>query len=227
MLSTRAQPIPPPLPVSLLAAGLQVRKALPVHQILGAGYTGGRRGGGEVSLGRMILALHAENAVDPAVLMGGQAHVINVGGRLPPFRHGDGAGPESEMVHAVGAFRHRKEGFAVGALHTGHQHIFALPFDGARIERGMDAEAFHQVGIRLFVKVVTPFQRSVLRREDRILVALINAVALDGGIRPFNEPLVSGLEPGESFLVGHSNTISSFSLNSRKSAAPSNPSQGA
>ena len=189
--------------VALLAGALDVRQALPVHQILGAGHAGGRRGGRQVSLRVMVFALYAEDAVNPAVLMGGEAHVVHVGGGFSPLRHGDGTGPEAEVVHTVRAFGHGKEGLAVVSFHTHHQHVFVTPLDGAGIEGGMDADPFHQIRISLLVQVIAPLQRSMLGREDGILVALVNAVSLNGGISSFNQLLMTHPQPGQTFFVSH------------------------
>ena len=193
--------------VALLAGGLQVRQALPVHQVPGAGDAGGGRRGGEVSLGRMVLAFYAENAVDPAVLVGGKAHVIDIGGGFSPLGHGDGTGPEAEVVHAVRALGHGKEGFSVIALHADHHHVLALPLDGAAVERGMHAQALHQVGIRRLVQVVTPFQGSMLRREDGILVTLVYAVSFNREVLLLYQLAVAVSEPLQTFFKSHKSSL--------------------
>ena len=217
--------------VALLAPRLDVRQALPVHQILGAGHAGGSRSSGEVSRGRLVLPLHAEDAVNPAVLMPGQAHVVNIGGGLTPLRHGDGTRPEGEVVHAVGTLGHGEEGLAVGPLYTYYQHVFVAPLDGAGVQRGMDADPFHEEGVALLVQVIAPLQRSMFPGKDGILVAFIYTVPFDGSIRAFNQSLVALFEPGkpflESFHYWSSKIIFSSSAKAFISASFSKPFQAA
>ena len=169
--------------VTLLGGGLQVGQPLPLHQIAGAGDAAGGHGRRQVAgRGGRVFPLHAEQAVDPAVLVAGQAHVIDIGGGFAPFGHRNRARPELEVVHAVGTFRHGEEGFPVGRFHAGHQDVSILPLDGAAVEDGMDAEAFHQVGIGLRVEVVTPLQGRVRRRQDGMFPAFEDAVAVQGPV---------------------------------------------
>ena len=193
--------------IALLGRRTDVRQALPVHQVPGTGHTGCRRSGRKVSLGAVILAFHAENAVNPAVLMGSQAHIVHIGGGFSPFREGDGTGPEAEVVHTVRAFGHGKERLAVGSFHTHHQDVFPVPFDGARIQGGMYADTLHQVGIALPVKIVPPLERSMLRRQDGVFITLVNAVSFDGRIGPFNQFRMVFLEPCQSFVKVHQSEI--------------------
>ena len=186
--------------IALLAPRLNVRQAFPVHEVLGAGYAGSGGGGGQVPFQRVVLALHAENTVNPAILVPGEAHVVNVGGGFSPFGHGDRTRPEGEVVHAVGALGHGKEGLAVGPFHTDYQDVFVAPLDGAGIQRSVNADPLHQERIAFLVQVVAPLQRGVLPGEDGILVAFINTVPLDGNVRAFNQSLVALIEPGKPFL---------------------------
>ena len=217
--------------IALLAPRLDVRQALPVHEVLGAGYAGSRGGGGQVPFQRVVLALHAENAVNPAVLVPGEAHVVNVGSGLSPLRHGDGTRPEREVVHAVGAFGHGEEGFAVGPLHTHYQYVLVSPLNGTGVQGGMDTYPFHQEGVAFLVQVVAPLQRGVFPGEDRMLVTFIYAVPFDGSVRTFNQSLVAFLEPGkpffESFHYWSSKIIFSCSAKAFMSASYSNPFQAA
>ena len=217
--------------VALLAPRLDVRQALPVHQILGAGHAGSRSGSGKVSLHGVVLALHAENAVNPAVLVPGEAHVVNVGGGFSPFGHGDGTRPEGEVVHAVGTFGHGEEGFAVGPLHTHYQYVLVSPLNGTGVQSGMDTNPLHEERIALLVQVIAPLQRGVFPGEDRMLVTFIYAVPFDGSVRTFNQSLVAFLEPGkpffESFHYWSSKIIFSCSAKAFMSASYSNPFQAA
>ncbi len=199
--------------VALLALRFDVREALPVDEVARAGHAGSGHGGRQVAGLRRVLALHAEDAVNPAVLVRGQAHVINIGGGLSVFGHRDGTRPEAEVVHAVRALGHGKERLAVRSFDAGDQHIFSFPFDGARIHDGMNAEAFHQPGIRVRMQVIAPFQRCVRRRQHRIRIAAVNPVSLQGNILSFKQLLVRATQPEKSFVVGHSSIISSLSAN--------------
>ena len=196
--------------VPLLALGLQVREALPVHQVLRPGDAGGRDGRRQVAgRRRRILPLHAEDAVDPAVLVRGQAHVIHVGRGLPPLRHRDGTVPEAEVVHPVRALRHGEVALPVGAFHAAHQDILPVPLDGAAVEHRMDAEAFHQVRICLLIQVIPPEQRGVLRRQNGILISFVNPVSEDGLILPGKKGGVAFLEPRQPLLeICHRITVS-------------------
>ena len=210
--------------VALLAGTLDIRQALPVHQILGAGHAGGSRSGREVSFCVVVLALHAENAVNPAVLVGGKAHIIHIGSGLSPLGHRDGTRPEGEIVHAVGTFGHGKERLAVGSFYTHHQHILVFPLDGAGIKGGVNAETLHQVRVAVRIEVVAPLQRSMVGRQDGILVTLVHTVPLHGEVLSFNQLLVAHLEPLQTLFVSHNyrkNTICFSSLKAFISAAPS------
>ena len=217
--------------VALLASAADIAQALPVHKVLGTGHAGSGRCGREVSRCRMVFPLHAEDPVNPAVFVGGQAHVVHIGGGFSVLGHGDRMRPELEMVHAVGAFRHGEEGFAVRPFYPGHHHILAVPFDGAGIEYGMNADPFHQIRIGFRIQVVAPGERGMLGREDGMLVALVNTITFDGRIGALQKPLVVGPQPGQSFFEVHhyssKNTILSNSLNAFMSAACSKPSQAA
>ena len=213
--------------VSLLAAGLNIRKPLPVHKVLRAGNACSGRCGGKVSLQGVVLALHAEDAVDPAVLMGREAHVVDVGCGLSPFRHGDGTGPELEIVHSVGAFGYGEETLTVIAFHAHYKHVFAVPLDGAGIKGCIHPNPFHKEGVTLTVEVITPLKRGMSRRKDGVFPTLIDTVALDGAVLLFNQCAMVVLKPRKSLVKGHSSTIFSFSVKVLKSSAPSNPAQGA
>ena len=190
--------------VALLRLRLEIRKALPVHEVLGtcdAGCSNSRRKISRWSI--RILALYAEDAVDPSVLMGGQTHVVYVCRRLAIFRHSDRTVPETEIVHTVRTFCHSKERLAVSTLDTHHENILSVPLDRTRIECGMDAETLHEVRIRLLVHVIPPEQRSMVSGKDRESVALIDAVSLDSFILSGNEGLVLCLKPLKSFFKSH------------------------
>ena len=126
----------------------QVRQPLPGDKILGADDAGGRDRGGQIRVGR-ILAFRAEDTVDPAIFMPGQAHVINVGLFRAGIRQKDGSIPEAEPVHGRIALGHAKEALAVVAFNAGNQIILAIQFDGAGIKHGVDAQTLHEIRIVL------------------------------------------------------------------------------
>ena len=167
--------------VALLALALEVGQAFPGLQVTGAGNAGSSRGSAQVARASVIMTFSAKDAVDPAVFMCREAHVIDVGGGNYIIGHRDGLGPESEVVHAVWALGHSEERLAVGAFNPHNNYIFALPFDGACIERRVHHDALHQVGVVLLVEVIAPLQRSMVGCDDGILVFLVDAVAPSEG----------------------------------------------
>ena len=189
--------------VTLLGGGFDVRKPFPVHKVPGTGHACGGRCRGEVSFRIVVLALYTEDAVNPAVLMGREAHVIHVGGWLSPLRHGDGAGPETEVVYAVGALSNGEEGLAIVAFHTGNNNIFVFPLDCTGVEGGVDAYPFHKIWIGHLIQVIPPLQRSVGGCENRVLPAFEYAVPLYGSVLLFYELPVVFTEPGEPFVKSH------------------------
>ena len=177
--------------IALLGLALQVREPLPVHKILRTGNPSSSNCRGQVSrcCGR-VLALHAENAVNPAVLVGGETHIVNVGRRLTVLRHSDRTVPETEIVHSVRALCHREERFAVSGLDTYNKDVFSVPFDSAAIHRSVDAEAFHQIWIGHRIEVITPEKRGVFAGDYRVFVTLENSIAFNRLIFSCNEGFV-------------------------------------
>ena len=164
--------------VALLALRLEVGQAFPGLEVFGAGDGCGGRGGREVAGGcRVIVAFGTEYSVNPAVLVPGEAHVVDVGGRDYVVRHGHGIVPKAEVVNPVGALGHCEERLAVGTLHADHQQVLAVHLYRAGVEGGVHADALHQVGVGLLVEVVAPEQGRVGRCDNRVLVACEYAVA--------------------------------------------------
>ena len=157
------------------AQGLEVGQALPVLEVLGAHDARRRDRGREIRIAR-ILALGAEHAVDPAVLVLGQAHVVDVGLLRAGVGQRNGIVPEVEAVDAGVGLGHREEGLAVRALHAHDEVELAVEVDRAAVEHGVDAQALHEVGIRLGVEVVSPVHGREFAREHGILVAVIDTV---------------------------------------------------
>ena len=162
--------------VALLALGFQVWQAFPVDEVLRAGNAGSGCCGTQVTGQTVVVPLCAEHAVDPSVFVGGETHVIDIGGGDHILGHGDGLRPEMEVVYAVGAFGNSEEALAVGTLHTHDKQVFAMPLDGSAVERGVHHDALHQVGIILLIEVVAPLQRRVLGSENRIFITCVDAV---------------------------------------------------
>ena len=178
--------------VALLRLAFQIREAFPVDEVAGAGDAAGCCGCREITGAWVIMTLYAEEAVDPAVFMVGKAHVIDVGGRIFCVRHGDGVRPEAEVVDAVGAFGHCEEWFAVVAFDTDHEDVFAVPLYGAWVESGVAADALHEVGVGGGVEVVFPCRGHHFGCDDRVGIALVDAVALNRGVGTGDEFLVAG-----------------------------------
>ena len=124
----------------------------------------------------VIVALGAEDAVDPAVFVGGQTHIVDICRGNDVLRQGDGAFPEAESIDAVRRFGNREEGFPVGAFDANAQQIFAIPADGAGIHRRIGRDSFAQVRICLFGQIVAPFDGDMFGGQNGIPVAAENAV---------------------------------------------------
>ena len=157
--------------VPLLALGLQVRQTFPSNQILGAGdgcCSGGR---GKVTCWSIVvMAFGTEDAINPAVFVGGEAHIVDVGSRNHILRHGNRVVPETEVVDAIGTLGHSKERFAVGSFYTDHQQVFSVPFDGSGIEGSIHADSFHEEWIGVFIQIVAPKYRSMGSGQDGVFV---------------------------------------------------------
>ena len=124
----------------------------------------------------MVLALNAEQAINPSVLVSGQSHIIDVRSRLAVFGHSDRSWPETEIVHSVRALRNRKERLAVIGLHSHDEKITTVPLYRSAVKCCVDAYALHKERIGLFVKIVAPFERRVRSCQDRIYITLVNPV---------------------------------------------------
>ena len=83
-----------------------------------------------------VLAFRAEHAVDLAVLMLGQAHIVHIGLLGLCVRQHHWMIPETEALGGAAAFSHGEEALAIHALHSNHQIIFAVQLDRAAVQRG-------------------------------------------------------------------------------------------
>ena len=107
--------------------GSQIRQALPVLEVLGAHDAGGGHGAGGIALGSIrILALGAEDAVDPSILVSREASVIEVGVRIGGLGREDGFWIEGPVVDAVLAARQGEEALAIPAFGADDQDVFAV-----------------------------------------------------------------------------------------------------
>ncbi len=159
------------------AQGDQIGQPLPGFQVLGAHDTGSSNRSRQVRIFR-ILAFGAENAVNPAVFMLGEAHVVHVGFFRAGIGQKNGIIPEAEVIHAVIAFRHGEEGFAVAALQPGHHIIFAVQINGTGIEGGIHAQPFHEMGIGFLIQIIFPEKRNMLPGQYRVHKTVINAIII-------------------------------------------------
>ncbi len=100
--------------------------------------------------------------------------------------------PEPEVVDAVLALGDGEEGLAVVALHPADEQDPAVQLDRPGVEDPVDAEAFHQVRVRLGVQVVAPEGWGMGRGEDGV------PVPVDGSPRP---PVVDLVGAGDEILV--------------------------
>ena len=165
--------------VALLRSRFHIRKALPVDKVLGASNTGSGNCRRKVTWSRSgILALYAEDTIDPTVLMCSQTHIIYICRRFTIFRHSDRTLPESEVIHSVRALCHRKERLSVSTLDTNYKDIFSIPFDCSCIEGCMHLKTFHKIWICFLVEVISPEQRSVSCSDNRVHITLIYAIAI-------------------------------------------------
>ena len=212
--------------VTLLVGRDDIRKPLPIDKVLRSGDSGAGNSGGEVIRTALVLSLHAEDPVDPAILMGGQPHVIDIRRGLSKLRHSDRTGPETEIIDSIGAFSHGEERLAIGALNSGHKNVFSIVFNCPRVHYRMDPKPFHKVGIGLLVEIVPPLNGSVSGGQNRVLISDEYTIPLNRDIFLAEKLLMRLLQPLQSLFVCHINTISSFSLNALKSPSFSNPFQG-
>ena len=72
------------------------------------------------------MTLCTEHTIDPAVLMLGDTHIVDVSSRILGVGHRDRLFPEAPLVDTVGRLCHSEERLAVGALHTTHQQVASV-----------------------------------------------------------------------------------------------------
>ena len=189
--------MPPPLPASMKPSCGRV-------EVLRARDAGRGDGGRRVVRARRVVALDAEEAVDPAVLVRGEAHVVDVHRGVVQLRHHDGLRPEPEALRAVVALRDGEERLAVEALDARDDAVLAAEADRAGVEDRLDREPLEQHRVRGGVQVVAPLERDVEAREDGALVADERAAVVERAGVGFGEDLVlAGAERGEAGVEVH------------------------
>ena len=142
--------------IALLALGLQVRKTLPVYQVLGTGDGCCSCSSTEVARLIIIMTLCTEHTIDVTILMSCESHIIDVGSRNNILRHGNRLIPETEVVNTIRTLCYGKEALAVSTLYTNNEEILTIPLDGTRIEGSIHHDALHEIRITLLIEVVTP-----------------------------------------------------------------------
>lgn len=158
---------------------LEVRQALPVDEILCADNAGSGECGGEVVHG-LILAFAAEHAVDIAVFVLRQTHIVDVRFLGGGVWQDDRVIIKAEALHRVIAARDGEEGLSVIAFYAGDEAVLTVQLDGAGVHDGVHAETLKTQRICLLVQVKFPERRNVVAGEDRILVTRVNAVVKSG-----------------------------------------------
>ena len=171
--------------VTLLGFGTQVGQTLPVHEVLGAGDAAGGGSCAEVARLAVVVAFYAEKSIDPAILMLGKAHVIDIGGR------------------SIERFGNGEERLAVVAFDTHYQNILVAPLECAGVEGGVDADALHEERIRFGIIVIAPKQGRMGCRNNRKFVTVEDAVAFDWIILARHEGFMLCLDEGFALIEIH------------------------
>ena len=162
--------------VALLGrARLEIRKSFPCNKVLCANDSRLRNRCGKVAAFG-ILAFGAEHAVDPAVLMLSNAHIVNVGFFGAGVRKLYRIITETEAVYTVVTLGNGEKRFAVVALNANDKAVLPVQLYSSRVERGVYAEALHKIRIRFIVEVVFPDKRRMSSRKNGVFIAFVNAV---------------------------------------------------
>jgi len=181
--------------VALLRGGcLDVRQALPFFQVLCADKPAlGNRARLVGWLGFRIATLSAKEAINPAVLVLDDAHIINVRIWLGSLGNYAWFVPETEVIEAVLGFGDSEKAFSIPALDAHADDDLPVLLNRAGIKCGIDAEALQEVGIGFRIQIKAPFQRNVICRNDWVRVALVNAIRPCGinSVFAFNERFMS------------------------------------
>lgn len=70
-----------------------------------------------------------------------------------------------------------EERLAMNSLYANHKEDLAIELDGTRVERGIHADAFHEIRIRVVVQVISPEDLGVPGRHNRICISLVDAIS--------------------------------------------------
>ena len=176
--------------ISLLRRlGLEVGKSLPCFQVLCADDSCLSGCGGKVGRG-LVLALGAEHAVYPAVLVLGKSHIVNIGLVRLGVGETHGEIPEAEVINRAVALCHCKEGLSVVALNSCHKVILAVKEDSTRVQHRIDAQPLHKMGIGCGVHIVSPDNRCVCSCKHGVLISVIDAVVGVGNHVPACDKLL-------------------------------------
>ena len=124
------------------------------------------------------MTLGTEQAINPAIFMAHQPHVVKISLLLLELWHLDRMIPEFKTVDAVFTFGNREERFSVPAFDAGRKDNLSIPRHGADVENAIDSQARHQMRIRCMIEIVAPIQRHMVRGKHGKFVPVKNAVAL-------------------------------------------------
>ena len=159
--------------------GNQIGESFPLKQVFGTHQSALGNSGRLVCIGGGgISPFRTEDAVEPAVFMCYQAHVVNIGIGILQFRQHYRMFPEPEMVNTVRTFGHGKKGFSVNPFYTGYHQVASSPVDRTGIEDGIDRKSFQEIRIRRFIKIKPPVKRHMSSGEYRMSIAFKPAMGL-------------------------------------------------
>ncbi len=176
--------------VALLALAFEVGETFPVLKIFRACDACTGCCSGKVAGTAVVMTFYTEDAIDVAILMGGESHVVDVGAGNLILRHCDGVVAEHEIVDTVRTLRNCEEGFTVVPFHTHHKYIFILPFDCTGVEGGVYADTLHEIGVGLRIEVIFPEWGYHLGSHHGMCIACVDSVAVNGYVVACDECLV-------------------------------------
>ncbi len=179
--------------VALLALADKVRQALPVHQVFSARNAACGSCRRKVAGAGIVVALHTEQPVNPAVLVHGQTHVIDICAGVVGVRHCNGTPNETEMVYAVLAFGKREVRLAVHTLHAHHQIILAVEFYSSGVKGSVHPDTFHEEGVCGWIEIIFPDWRHCVGCYNGVFVTGVHTIALRGFVDAGDKSLVTAL----------------------------------
>lgn len=153
----------------LRGGGLEVGESLPCIKVARADDATLRDGAGLVRVGNgRVAAFGAEQAVNPAVLVLDQSHVIDVGVRVGCFRNDAGSFSKTKIVEAIWRYGDSEEALSIPPFDPHAENNPAFVLNRSSVECGIDTETFQEMWIGLWVQVVAPLQRDMARSDDGI-----------------------------------------------------------